>query len=137
MPLNQTTIKLLTSIAIIVIGYIISKVGSSLILSFSKNKEMVSVKSIRSIKVFRYLVMIFTILAALVYLQVDLIKDVSIIGNFISSTYNLLLNILLGILLLLLAIAVVTLITFGLKRIFDATGITEFMLEQKKDHILS
>ncbi|MDP6648370.1 MAG: mechanosensitive ion channel, partial [Candidatus Woesearchaeota archaeon] len=137
MQLNETTIKLLTSIAIIITGYLISKIGSSLIISLSKTKETISVKHIRNVKIFRYLVMILTILTALLYLQVDLIKDIMVIGKFISNTYNLLPNILLGILLLVLAIAVVNLITFGLKRTFDATGITEFMLEQRKDHFLN
>lgn len=137
MSLSETTIKLITSLIIIIIGYFIVKVGSSLIISFSKKKETISVKHIRFVKIFRYVVMIFTILAALIYLQVDLIKDITVIGDFISNTYNLLPNILLVILLLVLAIAIVNLITFGLKRIFDATGITEFMLEQKKEHFLS
>ena len=81
--------------------------------------------------------MILTILAALVYLQVDLIKDITILGDFISNTYNLLPNILLVILLIVLAITVVNLITFGLKRTFNATGITEFMMEQRKEHFLN
>jgi len=137
MALNETTIKLGTSLAIIIIGYLIAKIGSSLILSLSKTKETISIKHVKNVKIFRYLVMVFTILGALIYLQVDLIQDVSIIRIFITNTYDLLPNILLGILLLVLAIAVVNLITFGLKRIFDATGITEFMLEQKKDHFLN
>lgn len=137
MPLDQTTIKLLTSIAIIIIGYIIAKIGSNLIISLSKTKETISVKHIRNVKIFRYLVMILTISASLIYLQVDIIKDITVIGEFISNTYNLLPNILLGILLLVLAIAVVNFITFGLKRAFDAIGITEFMLEQKKAHFLN
>jgi|TARA_B100001971_G_scaffold211146_1_gene238290 hypothetical protein len=137
MELNTTTIKLITSISIIIIGYLITKVGSSLIISFSKRKETISVKHIRQVKVFRYMVMILTILAALVYLQVDLIKDITILGDFISNTYNLLPNILLVILLIVLAITVVNLITFGLKRTFNATGITEFMMEQRKEHFLN
>ena len=137
MPLNETTIRLLTSFAILIIGYFITKIGSGLIISLSKTKETINVRHIRNVKVFRYSVMILTILAALIYLQVDLIKDITIISNFISNIYNLLPNILLVILLLVLAIAVVNLITFGLKRTFDATGITEFMLEQKKEHFLN
>jgi len=137
MALDQTTIKLLASIAIIIIGYLITKIGSGLIISFSKTKETISMSLIRTVKIFRYVVMILTILAALIYMQVDLIKDISIIGDFISNTYDLLPNILLGILLLVLAMAVVNLITFGLKSVFAATGITEFMLEQKREHFLN
>jgi len=137
MPLSATTIKLIISIVIIIIGFLIAKIGSSLIISFSRRKETISVKHLQYVKVFRYLAMIFTILAALIYLQVDLIKDITIIGDFISNTYNLLPNILLGILLIVLAIAVVNLITFGLKRTFAAIGITEFMLEQRKEHFLN
>lgn len=136
MPLNTTTTKLITSIVIIIIGYIITKVGSSLIISFSKRKETISVKHMRFVKIFRYLVMISTILVALIYLRVDLLKDVTILSDFVTNTYNLLPNILLVILLLVLAITAVNLITLSLKRTFDATGITEFMLEQRKEHFL-
>ena len=136
MQLNTTTTQLLIAILIILVGYLVIKIGSSLILSFSKRKEIVSMKYIQYVKFFRYVVMILTIVAALIYLQADLIKDISIVGDFISDTYSLLPNILLAILLIVLAIAVVNLITFGLKRTFDVTGITEFMLEQKKDHFL-
>jgi small-conductance mechanosensitive channel len=137
MELDITTTKLLITLLILVAGYVTVKIGSSLILSFSKKKETISVRHIQFVKVFRYLVMIATILVALIYLQVDLIKDITILRNFISNTYDLLPNILLAILLLVLAVAVVNLITFGLKRSFAATGITEFMLEQKKEHVLN
>jgi|TARA_B100001964_G_scaffold237107_1_gene300021 hypothetical protein len=137
MALNVTTTKLLITILILIAGYVVVRIGSSLVISFSKKKETISVKHIQIVKVFRYLVMIFTILAALIYLQVDLVKDITVAGNFISNTYDLLPNILLVILLIILAIAVINLITFGLKRIFAATGITEFMLEQKREHFLN
>jgi hypothetical protein len=136
MPLNDTTMRLLTSLAIIIIGFLISKIGSSLIISFSKKKETINVKHVRNVKIFRYLVMIFTISIALLYLQVDLIKDITIIGDFITNTYNLLPSILLVILLLVLAMTIVNLIIFGLRRTFDATGITDFMMDQKKDYFL-
>jgi len=106
-------------------------------MSFSKNKEIINAKHIWTVKIFRYVVTILTILAALIYLQADLIKDISIIREFVSYTYNLVPNILMGILLLVLATALVNLITFGLKRTFAATGITDFMVEQKKEHLLN
>ena len=137
MALSTTTIELVTSLAILIIGLVIAKVGSAIIRSFSKHKETIDVRHLQTLKVFRYVVMILTILAALIYLQVDLIKDTTIIRNYILNTYNLLPNILLVILLLLLAIAVVNLITFGLRRVFAATGITEFMIEQRKEHLLN
>ena len=137
MPLSETTIKLIISLLIIIIGYFVAKIGSSLIISFYNNKETINVKHMRFVKTFRYLVMISTILAALIYLQVDLIKDITIIGDFITNTYNLLPTILLVILLVILSIAVVNLITFGLRRTFAAIGITEFLLEQGKEHFLS
>jgi len=136
MPLNTATTKLITSIAIIIIGYIITKVGSSLILSLSKRKETINVKHVRFVKIFRYLVMISTILAALIYLRADLLQDITLLSDFATNTYNLLPNILLVILLLVLAITAVNLITYGLERTFNAIGITELMLEQRKEHLL-
>ena len=115
MELNTTTTKLLITILIIIAGYVVIRIGSSIIISLSKRKETISVKHIQIVKVFRYLVMIFTILAALIYLQVDLVKDITVMRDFISNTYNLLPNILLVILLIVLAISVVTLITFGFR----------------------
>jgi small-conductance mechanosensitive channel len=137
MLLNETTTKLLISLSILIIGYIAVRIGSSLILSFSKRKETISVRDMQIVKVFRYLVLIFTILAALIYMQVDLLKDITILSDFVTNAYNLLPNIFLVILLIVLAIAVVNLITFGLRRVFDATGITDFMLEQRKEHFLN
>ena len=137
MELNTTTIKLLITLLIIISGYFIARIGSSLIIAFSKKKETINVKHIRVVKVFRYLIMIFALLAALIYLRVDLTRDITIMREFISNAYNLLPNILLVILLVVLAIAVVNLIAFGLKRIFVVTGITEFMLEQRKEHFLN
>lgn len=136
MPLDTTTTKLITSIVIIIIGYIITRVGSSLIISFSKRKETISVKHMRFVKIFRYLVMISTIVVALIYIRVDLLKDITILSDFVTNAYDLLPNILLVILLLVLAIIAVNLITFGLNRTFDAIGITEFMLDQRKEHFL-
>ncbi len=137
MELNITTTRLLIAIAILIAGYIIARAGSSLIIALSKRKETINVRHMYIVKVFRYLVLISTILAALIYLQVDLVRDITVMGNFISNTYNLLPNILLVILLIVLAIAVVNLITFGLRRIFAATGITEFMIEQRKEHFIN
>src|SRR3989344_5202349 len=109
MELNTTTAKLLISFLILVVGYLVIRIGSSLILTLSKKREIISVKHIWYVKVFRYLVMILTILAALIYLRTDLIEKITNIGReFVSETYkNLLLNILIIILLIILAIIVV------------------------------
>jgi small conductance mechanosensitive channel len=137
MQLSATTIKLIITILIIIVGYFLARIGSGLIKAFSKKKDIINAKHLQFVKVFRYLVMIFTILAILIYLRVDLIKDITVLGSFISNAYNILPNILLVILLVVLAIAIVNLITFVLRRTFDAVGITEFMLEQRKEHFLN
>ena len=134
---DPTTLKLAITLGILVVGYIVARAGSSLIIAFSKKKEIVNVGSIRFLKIYRYLVMILAILGALAYIRVGILKDLTILSGFITNTYNFLPSILLVILLLVLAIAVVNLVTLGLKRIFDATGITEFMLEQRKEHFLN
>jgi hypothetical protein len=133
----STTTQLLISLTVLLIGYLISKVGSRIIISLSKQKEIISVKHMHFVKVFRHIVMIITILAALVYLQVDLIKNTTVLQNFVIETYNLLPTMLLGALLIVLAITIVNLITIGLKRFFGTIGITSFMVEQKKEHILN
>ena len=137
MQLAATTTKLLISLLILLAGFLVVKLGSILMLFISKKRETISVKHIQNVKIFRYAVMIATILAALVYLQVNIIQDITVIGNFISKTYSLLPNILLLILLLILAIAIVNMITLVLKWVFGSTGITEFMVEQKKEHFLN
>ena len=137
MPLDITTTKLLVTLAIIFVGYLIARFGSQLIFAVAKRKDVINIGNVRLVKLFRYLTLIATILIALAYLQVNFIKDTSLIGNFLANTYNLLPNILIVILLIVLAIAIVNLITFGLRRIFDISGITEFMLEQKKEHFLN
>jgi len=137
MPLDTTTTRLLVSLLILVSGFVIAKIGSNIIIAISKRKETINVKHIGFVKVFRYFVMISTIAGALIYLRVDLLNNVTILSNFVTNTYNLLPNILLVILLIVLALAVVNLITFGLKKIFDVSGITEFMIEQRKEHFLN
>jgi len=137
MPLSTTTTKLLITILIIIAGYFISRLGSSIIISIAKRKEVISVKHIQLVKIFRYLVFILAILIALIYLRVDFAQDVSLLGNFLSNTYNLFPGILLVVLLIILAVSIVNLITFGLKRIFYVSGITEFMIEQKREHFLN
>ena len=59
MALDPTTLKLATALGILVGGYIVARIGSSLIISFSKKKETISINHIRLVKVFRYIVMIF------------------------------------------------------------------------------
>ncbi|MEK6869606.1 MAG: hypothetical protein AABX74_05210, partial [Nanoarchaeota archaeon] len=137
MAIDPTTLKLATALGILVGGYIAAKVGSSLIIAVSKRKEMINASNILFLKIYRYIVIILAILGALAYIRADILKDLTILSGFITNTYNLLPSILLAILLLVLAIAVVNLITLGLKRVFDSTGITEFMLEQRKEHFLN
>jgi hypothetical protein len=137
MSIDETTLKLGITIGILIVGYIISRLGGNIIISISKKKETINIGNVRFLKIFRYLVMVLTILGALVYIRVDLLSDFTILSNFVSNTFNLLPNILLVVLLLVLAVAVINLIALGLKRIFDTAGITEFMLEQRKEHILN
>ena len=137
MALDTTTTKLLIPILIVAIGYFISMIGSRLILAISKKQDTISVRRVQILKVFRYLVMIFTILTALIYLKVDLTKDIGILRTFLFNTYNFMPKLFVVILVLVLSITIVNLISFGLRRIFDASGITELMLEQNKEHFLN
>jgi len=134
---NETTLKLLVTLLIIISGYFIAKIGSSLIIAIAKRKEVIRVKHIRIIKIFRYLTLILTIIIALIYLRVEFVTDIAILTIFISNTYNLLPKILLVMLLIVLAVSVVNLISIGFKRLFDITGITDLMADQRKEHFLS
>ena len=137
MPLSETTMQLLATLAIIAAGFLATKLGNALILAISKRREIINVKNLRLIKIFRYAMMIITILAALIYLQADIIKDLSLVTDFISATYNLLPTIFMVLLLVVLAITVINLITFALSRAFDAAGINEFFIEEKKEYLIT
>jgi len=137
MSINPTTTKLLVSFAIIFLGYILAKFGSQLIFAIARRKDVVNIRYVQIVKLFRYLVLIATVLIALVYLQINFIKDFAPISMFVENTYNLLPDMLIVILLMVLAIAVVNLITFGLSRVFEVSGITDFMLEQRKEHFVN
>src|SRR3989338_8668671 len=137
MQLDTTTTKLLVTLAIIVAGYLIVRFGSQLIFAIAKRKDVINIGNVRLVKLFRFLILIATILVSLAYLQVNFIKDTSLISSFLANTYSLLPTMLIVILLIVLAIAIVNLITFGLGRIFDISGITEFMLEQRKEYFLN
>lgn len=137
MALNTTTIQLIVTFGIIIVGFMLVKIGSSIIMVISKKREVINTTHLRIVKTFRYGVMILTLLAALLFLQVDLIKDISVLGNFIENIYNLLPTIILILLLIMVAITLVNLVIFVLKRTFDAAGITDFFLEQKKEHFMN
>ena len=134
---SDTTSKLLIAIGIIVVGFILARFSTALIVAAAKRKDVISVKQMQVVRLIRYSVLIFTLIAALIFLRVDFTRDVTVINSFLSNTYNLLPTILLVILIIVLAIVIVNLIAFSLKRIFDASGITEFMVEQKRVHFLN
>ena len=75
MPLDATTTKLLVTLAIIIVGYIIARLGSQLIFAIARKKDVISIRNVRLVKLFRYLILIATILISLAYLQVNFIKD--------------------------------------------------------------
>ena len=136
MAIGTVASKLLVTILIIIAGFIMARIGSSIILKIAKRKNMVRVRHIHIIKIYRYIILITTILLALLFLRVDVGNDITILENLLSNILNVIPNILFIILLLILAVAIVNLVTFGLTRIFDLTGITDFMLEQKREHFL-
>ena len=88
MALDPTTLKLATALGILVAGYIAARAGSSLIIAFSRRKEMINVSNILFLKIYRYMVIILTILGALVYIRVDILKDLTILSGFVTNTYN-------------------------------------------------
>jgi len=137
MPLSETTFQIFVTLAIIASGLLITKICSSIILAVSKRKDVINVKHIRFVKVFRYGMRIITILAALFFLQADVVNDFSAVTSFIGNTYNLLPTILLVILLIVLAITAVNLAILGLKKAFEASGIAEFFIEEKKEHLMN
>lgn len=135
--LNGTTTKLVITLLIIIIGYIVSKFGSAAINKIQSKKDTITLKQRSLVKHFRYLVMIFTIIIALLYLKSDVLKEFILLTNFLAQTYELLPNIILVILLVVLAVVVANLITLVIKRFFDTAGITEFMIDQNREYILN
>ena len=135
--LNETTTKLATTFLIIIIGYIFSKLGSIVITRVQSKRDTITLKQRAIVKNFRYLVMIFTIIIALLYLKADVLKDFIFLTDFLTKTYELLPNIILIVLLIVLGIIIVNLVTFAFKRFFDTIGITEFMIEQDREYTLN
>jgi len=135
--LNGTTTKLGITFLIMIIGYLISKLGSTAITKLQSKKDTITLKQRGLVKNFRYLVMIFTIITALLYLKADVLKEFIVLTNFLTQTYELLPNIILVILLIVLAVVVANLITLVIKRFFDTAGITEFMIDQDREYILT
>ena len=137
MALTETTTKLWITLLIIIIGYILSKLGSVIITSIQSKRDTITLKQRAVVKNFRYLVMIFSIIAALLYLKADVLKEFIFLTNFITKTYELLPDMIIAILLIVLAIVIVNLITFAFRRFFDTMGITEFMIEQDREYVLN
>lgn len=136
MALDQTTTSLLVVLGIGLAGFLTAKIGSSVLIEFSKNKETISARHVRTIKIFRYLVSITAIIAALVYMGVDIGHGI-VIADFLSKTYSLLPSILLAMLFIVLALAIINTIVFFLKKVFDISGVTEIMSEQNKEPLLN
>ncbi|MBL7054807.1 mechanosensitive ion channel [Candidatus Woesearchaeota archaeon] len=137
MILNGTTTKLAITFLIIIIGYVLTRLGSMMITIIQSKRETITLKQRAIVKNFHYLVMIFTIIIALLYLKSDVLKEFIFLTNLISKTYELLPNIILIVLLIVLGIIIVNLAIFVFKRFFDTIGITEFMIEQDKEHVLN
>jgi small conductance mechanosensitive channel len=135
--LNETSMRLLITFLILIAGFLVSRYGGSLIIALSKKKETINVRQIRFVKMYKYLVMIFTIAVSLLYLKKDVLSDILLVGNLFTATYEFLPNVLLFTLLFVLGIAIVNMITFAIKRFFDTIGLTDLMLEQNKDHMLN
>lgn len=137
MAVNEISTRLLATFLILVAGFLLSRFGGSLIMSIFKKKETINVRHIQLVKMYRYFIMIFTIVIALLYLKKNVISDVLRIKVFLAATYEFLPNMLLFVLLIVLGVTIVNLIAFGLRRFFDTTGLAEFMIEQNKEHLLS
>jgi hypothetical protein len=134
---NETTTKLAITFLIIIIGYLISRGGSMVIARIQSRKETITLKHRAIVKHFRYLVMIFTIITALLYLKSDVLKEFLFLTDFLTQTYELLPNIILVILLIILIMVIVNLVVFAVGRFLDTAGITEFMIEQDREYVLN
>ena len=88
-------------------------------------------------KALRYLVTILTLTTALLYLKTDFAGTMKIASNILEVSLDYLPDMLLLILLIILGVTLANLITFGLRRFFDATGLSDLMMEQNKEHVLS
>jgi len=134
MALDPTTTSLLIVIGIGLAGFLAAKIGSSIILAFSK--DTISSKQLRMAKVFRYIVSITAILAALIYMGVDIGQGIAI-ASFLSKTYSLLPSLLLASLFIVLAIAIVNLVAFFLRRILEISGVTDLLAEHNREPFLN
>lgn len=134
---NGTTTKLIVTFVIIILGYLVSRFGSTFITLLQSRRDTITLKQRALVKNFRYLVMIITLIIALSYLKSDVLKEFIFLTDFLSKAYSLLPNIIVGILMVVLATIIANLITFGFKRLFDTAGITEFLIEIDREHMLN
>lgn len=135
--LNEPTIKLAITFFIIILGYAVSRLGSLIITKIQSKKDTITLKHRTFVKNFKYLVIIFTIIIALLYLKADVLKEFLLITNLFTQIYEILPNIIVVVLSIVLAIIIVNLISFVFRTFLDTTGITELMVEQDREHILN
>lgn len=130
LKLDLTTTKLLITFLILFGGYIISKLGSYVLLRIIRKRKDVLIHEEPVSKGFKYAVMTISIIVSLIYLRID------IFNVFLLNFYFLLPNIISVVLLVVLAVILINLIGFGIRRFFVTSGLTDFLMEYKREHIL-
>lgn len=124
--MEQSITKLLSSFLILLVGFLISKIGSALLVQLYRKKKKTLDYPVAS-KVFTYAIMAFSITIALLMLSVDVYR--ALFKNF----YSVLLNLIVTILLVFLIIMLVKFIFFLIEQFIKRSGLYEFIEDNQQE----
>jgi hypothetical protein len=121
MAIEETLIKLVISLAVLLAGFTLAQIFSKLLLRVYRTRQkIVSIKIDRRLKAVKYFIMTSTIVVALLYLRSDAI------GKLLISIVDILPDIVTAILLIILAIITVNFIVNILERVLSRIGIVDY-----------
>lgn len=134
---NGTAMQLTITSAIIILGFLVSRFGSYVITKVQSKQKIVTLKQRALVRHFRYFVMIITITLALIYLKADIFNNLQFFTGFVIESSQILPDIMIIILVIILGFIVANLLNFIAGRFLDTAGITEFMIDQNREHTLN
>ena len=129
MELSGTTYKIIVTFLLLFTGLMISRVGARIINDIHRKRNGVTITQSNISRRFQYITMAITIIVALVYLQVDVVKD-------LFGIYHLLPKIISFLLLIVLGVLAINFVVTLFENFFRGTGMMEMLIEYEKEKLL-
>ncbi|MBN1385691.1 mechanosensitive ion channel [Candidatus Woesearchaeota archaeon] len=127
--MDDILLKLIVSVAVLLIGLLLSKAGERIIISYYRKKYKF-IKKAPLARTYSAIVWTLTIIIALLFLRVDISRELFL------NAYQSLPRLLSIVLVLILVITLVNLVIYFLKKILSTTGLTDYLRENKNEQVI-